>query len=71
MPTPRPNENEGQFMARCVPQVIREGYQSNQAVAICRSYYNQRRTNERNYSGHTIDIKTIEKNVQTRITSDR
>ena len=70
MPTPRPDESESAFMARCVPQVIREGYQSDQAVAICRSYYNQRRTNERNYSGHTIDIKKIKTCIQTTITSD-
>ena len=70
MPTPRPDESESAFMSRCVPQVIREGYQANQAVAICRSYYNQRKANERNHSSHTIDVKKIETCIQTRSTSN-
>ena len=36
---PRPGENEGEFISRCVEKVINEGYENEQAVAICYSYW--------------------------------
>ena len=43
MPTPKPNEKRKDFMLRCVPEVINEGYQSEQAIAICSSIYEKKR----------------------------
>ena len=39
MPTPRRNEDKKEFMARCIPEVIGEGYGNDQAVAICERYW--------------------------------
>jgi hypothetical protein len=42
MPTPRKGEKRKDFMARCIPQVIDEGKDSEQAVAICSSLWENR-----------------------------
>lgn len=39
MPKPRKNETENDFMKRCVPALISEGKEQDQAVAICYSYW--------------------------------
>ncbi len=39
MPKPKPNEKKKDFMYRCVPEVIKEGYKNDQAIAICSKYY--------------------------------
>lgn len=39
MPKPKPSEKKKDFMIRCVPEVINEGYKSEQAIAICSKYY--------------------------------
>ena len=36
---PRPDEDEGTFISRCIPEVEGEGYDGAQAVAICYSYW--------------------------------
>jgi hypothetical protein len=36
---PRKDESEQDFIARCVPRVIREGYPQDQAIAICYTYW--------------------------------
>jgi hypothetical protein len=41
MPKPRKNESQESFIARCVTQVIREGKEQQQAVAICYSMWNE------------------------------
>jgi hypothetical protein len=35
VPKPRKNETEANFMKRCVPKLIEEGREQDQAVAIC------------------------------------
>ena len=42
MPKPKPNEKKKDFMFRCVPEVIKEGYKSDQAIAQCSSVYENR-----------------------------
>lgn len=42
MPKPTPQETQDEFMQRCVPEVIAEGNEQAQAVAICLSYWNKR-----------------------------
>ena len=42
MPTPKANEKKKDFMYRCVPEVIKEGYKSEQAIAICSKYFENR-----------------------------
>lgn len=42
MPNPRKGESEREFLKRCIPQTIHEGYDqrgSKQAAAICYSKY--------------------------------
>ena len=36
---PNPNESEDEFISRCVPMLINEGKDNEQAVAICYSYW--------------------------------
>ena len=48
MPDPRPGERWERFRDRCVPEVIRDGTaeDSDQAVAVCRSMFDQAREAE-------------------------
>lgn len=39
MPDPRPGESRDDFLDRCIPQVIEEGREPDQAVAMCISYF--------------------------------
>lgn len=39
MPTPRDGESRDAFMERCIPQVMGEGKEQDQAIAICSSLY--------------------------------
>jgi hypothetical protein len=32
---PKPGESEGDYLAYCIPAEIKEGYERDQAVAIC------------------------------------
>ena len=41
MPTPKKNESEEDFVARCIPVLIKEGKTQEQAVAQCHSMYRQ------------------------------
>jgi len=43
---PRPGENKSEFISRCIPVVIDEGYEEDQAAAICYSYYEGQEFNE-------------------------
>jgi hypothetical protein len=45
MPEPEKNENEKDFLKRCIPQLIKEEeYPQKQAVAICYSMYRKKGT---------------------------
>lgn len=46
MPKPRRNEPRKDFMERCVPQLIDEGRNPDQAVAICSSMFNRTKASE-------------------------
>lgn len=39
MPNPRPGESRDDFLDRCIPEVIGEGREPDQAVAMCIAYY--------------------------------
>ena len=39
---PRPGEEESEFIGRCIPALLEEGEEQNQAVAICYSYWEKR-----------------------------
>lgn len=39
MPDPRPGESRDDFLDRCIPQVIEEGREPDQAVAMCVAFY--------------------------------
>lgn len=42
MPTPRDGESREEWMARCVPYLIDEGREQDQAVAICSSMWDDK-----------------------------
>ena len=42
MPTPSSNESYDDWMERCVPELIDEGYESDQAAAICNSKWEEK-----------------------------
>lgn len=41
MPIPKKGESKDKFMERCIPILINEGKQPNQAIAICSSMYDE------------------------------
>ena len=43
MPKPKKNEKKKDFMNRCIPEVIKEGKKTNQAIAQCSSMYENRK----------------------------
>jgi len=42
MPVPRSNENEQEFISRCIPELIKENKDQEQATAICYSIWEQK-----------------------------
>ena len=42
MPTPYQNESEQEFISRCIPTMIDEGKEQEQATAICYSIWEQK-----------------------------
>jgi len=43
MPKVKPGENKKDFIGRCIPIVESEGYEHDQAVAICYSIWERRK----------------------------
>jgi len=39
MPKPRKNENQENFISRCIPELVGEGREAQQAAAICYSMW--------------------------------
>jgi len=39
MPTPKPNESKDDYMSRCIPKLVAEGKDQDQAIAICSSMF--------------------------------
>ena len=44
MPEPEKGEQEKEFIKRCVPQLVNEGYAVNQSLAICFAVYRKKGT---------------------------
>ncbi len=44
MPNPSPGETEKDFLKRCIPDLIHEGYPQKQSVAVCYSIYRKEGT---------------------------
>lgn len=44
MPKPEKGEDEKLFLKRCIPQLIHEGCEQKQAIAICYSVYRKEGT---------------------------
>lgn len=47
MPKPKKGETEKDFLKRCIPELIEEGYPQNQSIAICYSTYRKHGTEEK------------------------
>ena len=47
MPKPEKNETEKDFLKRCIPELINEGREQKQSVAICYSIYRKSGTGEK------------------------
>jgi len=52
---PEAGEEEGDFVGRCIPELMNEGYNEAQAAAICYSYYQD----APDYTQHTLFEETI------------
>lgn len=58
MPTPKPNESIESYLDRCIPQLIGEGKDKDQATAICHSMFkNKSKNKEIQYTVSPISIK--------------
>lgn len=44
MPNPEKGETERQFLKRCIPQLIEEGREQKQSIAVCYSLYRKHGT---------------------------
>jgi len=47
MPKPKSGETERDFLSRCIPELMNEGYQNKQSVAICYSVYRKEGTEKK------------------------
>jgi len=47
MPKPKIEETEKDFLKRCIPELIKEGREKNQSIAICYSIYRKEGTEEK------------------------
>jgi len=47
MPKPEKNETEKDFLKRCIPELINEGREQKQSIAICYSIYRKSGTEEK------------------------
>lgn len=54
MPTPRASENEQEFISRCIPIIIDEGKEQEQAAAICYSIWSEKNNMSEIYQ-HTLE----------------
>ena len=45
MPAPNAGEPRDEFISRCIPMLIEEGREQDQAVAVCNSMYDSRKSN--------------------------
>lgn len=41
MPKPKDKETKEEFMKRCIPELINEGKEQDQAIAICNSIFDR------------------------------
>lgn len=57
MPKPGKRETQDEFLARCIPQLIKEGKDQQQAVAICYSMWKDGKSKDGVHasSGHMND----------------
>lgn len=60
---PNPNESEDEFISRCVPMLINEGKDNEQAVAICYSYWEDEKMLKA--EGQKFAIQDEEKRIVT------
>ena len=49
MPAPKAGETQKEFVSRCIPIVIREGKDRDQAVAICHSMWKNKKSKSDSY----------------------
>ena len=56
MPQPKPGETKKDYLKRCIPELIHEGREQKQSVAICHAIYdkhnNTNNQSTRNHKNH-------------------
>jgi hypothetical protein len=57
MPNPKKNETEKEFVARCIPFLMKEGKPQKQAIAQCYSMFKQAKKNTK---GEAVNFDDIE-----------
>jgi len=63
LPIPKKNENQSDFINRCIPQVIGEGREKNQAIAICYSIWDESKK-KKDYHYNDSDILNMIENLK-------
>lgn len=67
MPKPHKNENESDYMKRCIPQLISEGKPQEQAIAICHSMFENFEAEIPKTSKIGYDYELIKNNVECQL----
>jgi len=62
---PKAGESEDDFIGRCVPELINEGYEQSQAAAICYSMYEGQMSKEDRKKWEEYVLDYVEKNGET------
>ena len=57
MPTPRSDESQDSFIQRCIPMLMNEGKEQDQAIAICSSMWDSKRKSIEDHKKWISEIK--------------
>jgi len=67
MPKPIEGENEKDFLKRCIPELINEGYGQKQGIAICYSTYRKYGTEKKSPKPERKKKKNLSPNTKRKI----
>ena len=62
-----PGESEDQYLGRCIPQLIKEGYDEEQASAICYSSFEEEHANDQEMVDGIIDLLNKVEDLENRM----
>ena len=62
-----PGESESDYLGRCIPQLLKEGYDDDQASAICYSSFEEEHANDQEMVDGIIDLLNKVEDLQNRM----